>query len=122
MPGEDPNDHAVVLLASYGEVDVLLTADAESDVTAPLSAAGRDPQGRAPRLGRPGSRPPSCSSSGPRVAVISVGADNDYGHPTAVDARRARAVAGLAVYRTDQDGRVVRRVRRPRAVRSGRER
>ena len=36
VPGDDPNNHAVVLLASYGEVDVLLTADAETDVTAPL--------------------------------------------------------------------------------------
>ena len=34
--GEDPNLLAVVLLASYGEVDALLTADAETDVTARL--------------------------------------------------------------------------------------
>ena len=35
-PGADPNDYAVVLLASYGETDVFLTADAESNVTARL--------------------------------------------------------------------------------------
>ena len=34
--GDDPNRLAIVLLASYGDVDVLLTADAETDVTAPL--------------------------------------------------------------------------------------
>ena len=33
---EDPNLLAIVLLATYGEVDALLTADAETDVTAPL--------------------------------------------------------------------------------------
>ena len=33
---EDPNLHAIVLLATYGEIDVLLTADAETDVTARL--------------------------------------------------------------------------------------
>ena len=50
-PSDDPNHHAVVLLASYGEVDALLTADAESEVTRPgPSSAGRDPQGRPPRL------------------------------------------------------------------------
>ena len=35
-PSGDPNDHAVVLLVSYGEVDALLTADAEGEVTLPL--------------------------------------------------------------------------------------
>ena len=35
-PAEDPNLNAVVLVASYGETDVFLSADAESDVTARL--------------------------------------------------------------------------------------
>ena len=35
-PSADPNEYAVVLLASYGEIDVLLTADAESPVTGRL--------------------------------------------------------------------------------------
>ena len=35
-PGTDPNDRAVVLLASCGAADVFLPADAESNVTAPL--------------------------------------------------------------------------------------
>ncbi len=50
---EDPNRLAMVILATYGEVDALLTADSETDVTAPLlSRRDRDPEGRAPRLGR----------------------------------------------------------------------
>ena len=36
LPSEDPNLNATVLLASYGEIDVFLPADAESDVTARL--------------------------------------------------------------------------------------
>jgi competence protein ComEC len=36
LPSDDPNQHAVVALVSYGATDVLLTADAESDVTARL--------------------------------------------------------------------------------------
>ncbi len=35
-PSGDPNDRAVVLLATYGMTDVLLTADAETNVTLPL--------------------------------------------------------------------------------------
>jgi competence protein ComEC len=36
FPGEDPNLRATILLVSYGQVDLLLTADAESPVTLPL--------------------------------------------------------------------------------------
>ena len=81
-PAEDPNRLPVVLLATYGELDVLLTADAETEVTARLAlAAGRDAEGRASRLR--GSRPrASCASCGPAIAVISCGRGNDYGHPT----------------------------------------
>jgi competence protein ComEC len=43
----------------------------------------------------------------PEVAVISAGRDNDYGHPRAETLAALAAVPGLAVYRTDTDGRVV---------------
>ena len=36
LPHEDPNLNATVVVASYGEIDVFLPADAESDVTARL--------------------------------------------------------------------------------------
>ena len=39
--------------------------------------------------------------------MISVGARNDYGHPTASTLAALRAVPGLRLYRTDLDGRVV---------------
>ncbi|HLB03640.1 MAG TPA: hypothetical protein VJK66_01360, partial [Gaiellaceae bacterium] len=42
----------------------------------------------------------------PRIAVISVGQGNDYGHPTASTLDALRGFPGLAVYRTDADGRV----------------
>ena len=64
LPSEDPNQHAVVALASYGATDVLLTADAESDVTSRLPApAGRGPEGRAPRLGGSGSARPAARAA-----------------------------------------------------------
>ena len=43
----------------------------------------------------------------PRVAVISVGARNDYGHPRPDTLAALHARAGLAVYRTDENGRIV---------------
>ena len=42
----------------------------------------------------------------PRVAVVSVGSRNDYGHPTPETISALAAFPGLAVYRTDRDGRV----------------
>ena len=43
----------------------------------------------------------------PRIAVISVGAHNDYDHPRPDTLAALHDRAGLAVYRTDENGRVV---------------
>jgi competence protein ComEC len=106
-PGQDPNQHAVVTLASYGKTDVLLTADAESDVTLPL----RLPPVEVLKVAHHGSAdsglPSLLDRLRPQVAVVSVGARNDYGHPTASTLAALAAAPGLATYRTDLDGRVV---------------
>jgi competence protein ComEC len=107
LPGDDPNRHAVVILASYGEVDALLTADAESDVLAPLHT----PSVEILKVSHHGSADPGLPdllrTLRPRVAVISVGRDNDYGHPTPSTLSTLTAAPGLEVFRTDLDGRVV---------------
>jgi competence protein ComEC len=106
-PGDDPNNHAIVVLASFGEVDVLMTADAESDVTGSLRA----PPVEILKVAHHGSADPGLPSLldrlRPRVAVISVGDDNDYGHPDPGTLAALESVPGLALYRTDRDGRVV---------------
>jgi competence protein ComEC len=106
-PGEDPNNHAIVLLASYGKTDALFTADAESDVTGHLHV----PPVEILKVAHHGSDDPGLAqelkSIQPRVAVISVGAHNDYGHPSPATLATLGAVPGLAVYRTDRDGAVV---------------
>ena len=45
----------------------------------------------------------SCSRACARLAVVSVGRDNDYGHPAAATLALLRR-AGMRVERTDQDG------------------
>jgi len=105
--GDDPNNHAVVLIASYGRTDVLLTADAESDVTGHLHV----PPVEILKVAHHGSDDPGLADLlaqlHPRIAVISVGAHNDYGHPSPSTIATLSAPSGLAVYRTDRDGRVV---------------
>jgi competence protein ComEC len=106
-PGDDPNNHAIVLLASYGDIDALLTADAETDVTGALHV----PPVEILKVAHHGSDDPGLprllEQIHPRVAVISVGAHNDYGHPTASTIAALAEAPELAVYRTDRDGRVV---------------
>jgi competence protein ComEC len=105
-PGANPNDYAVVLLASYGETDVLLPADAESNVTGRLLL----PPVEVLKVAHHGSADDGLTDElrrlRPRVAVISVGHGNDYGHPRATTLSALRAVDGLQLFRTDENGRV----------------
>ena len=105
-PGSDPNDHAIVILASYGSVDALLTADAEGNVTVPL----RPPPVEILKVAHHGSAderlPQLLALLRPRIAVVSVGSGNDYGHPAPSTTAALAAVPELDVYRTDRDGRV----------------
>lgn len=106
-PADDPNDHATVLLASFGAVDALLPADAESNVTGRLGVQGVEIL----KVGHHGSADPGLPDLlrmlEPRLAIISVGERNDYGHPRASTLAALEQVEGLDVRRTDRDGRIV---------------
>jgi competence protein ComEC len=85
---------------------VLLTADAEAQVTtrlrlAPVEVLKVAHHGSADPL-----LPELLARVRPRVAVISVGENNDYGHPTPSTLYALEQAPGLDVYRTDLDGRV----------------
>lgn len=104
-PGEDPNVLALVMEARWRDFTMLLTADAEAEAV-PLDPGpvdvlkvahhGSDDAGLADLLDR----------IRPQLAVISVGEDNPYGHPTGAT---LNTLAGHRVptLRTDQDGDVV---------------
>jgi competence protein ComEC len=104
--GEDPNENAIVVFASYGTVDALLTADAESNVTLPL----RPPPAEILKVAHHGSADDGLarllSLVRPQIAVISCGVGNDYGHPAPSTLATLEAAPVLELYRTDQDGRV----------------
>jgi competence protein ComEC len=104
--GEDPHEHGVVLLASYGQFDALLTGDSESPVTLPL----RPPEVELLKVAHHGSSDDGLRDLldlvHPRIALISVGEGNDYGHPAPSTMAALSSVPGLAVYRTDLAGRI----------------
>lgn len=111
--GSTANNASVVLLALTHGLRVLLTGDLEPDGQARL--ADQVPGLRVDVLKVPhhGSRYQDVgwlTSLRARLAVISVGADNDYGHP-APETVEALESTGTAVLRTDRDGAVAVTVR-----------
>jgi competence protein ComEC len=106
-PVADPNLRATVIVATYGTVDVLLTADAESPVTLPLNPPGVEILKVAHHGSADEGLPRLLELTRPVVAVISCGRNNDYGHPAPSTVAALTAAPDLNVFRTDLDGRVV---------------
>ncbi len=106
--GRTVNDASIVLLGTFGRRHVLLAADAEDDVDPELVARGL-PALDLLKVAHHGSRTatsqPLLAALRPGIAVVSVGARNDYGHPASATLERIRA-AGATVYRTDRNGAV----------------
>jgi beta-lactamase superfamily II metal-dependent hydrolase len=106
--GREINDRSVVLLGTVGGRRILLTGDLEDDVDPVLLARGL-PRIDLLKVAHHGSGTASSEALldaiRPRLAAISVGADNTYGHPAAATISRLRGV-GAIVERTDLDGAV----------------
>ena len=103
-PDGNPNDHALVAVVRDGPFDLLLPADAESNVTAGLDL----PRVEALKVAHHGSAdeglPAMLEQTAPSVAAIEVGDENTYGHPTPSTLDALRTVP--QVVRTDRDGTV----------------
>jgi competence protein ComEC len=81
-PGSDPNQLAVVLLARWRDFSMLLTADAVAEAV-PLDPGPVDVLKVAHHGSDDGGLGQLLERTRPRLAVISVGAGNPFGHPTA---------------------------------------
>lgn len=112
--GSVPNNASVVLAVRTGDVDALLLGDVEREAAHDLLLRlRRDPAMAAAARGFELVKTPHHGSSNlddelmaavrAPVGVISVGADNDYGHPAPAHVALLRRL-GYAVYRTDQRG------------------
>lgn len=103
-PGSDPNQLAVVVLARWHGFSMLLTADAEAG-SVPLDPGPVDVLKVAHHGSEDAGLAALLERTRPRLAVISVGADNPYGHPTATTLATL-AAHGVPTLRTDRDGTV----------------
>jgi competence protein ComEC len=109
--GEKTNDGAVVAHLVYGSTSAMLTADAPFSTEAHLIqiSTSTDLASDLLKVGHHGSKTSTSdafiAAVHPQTALISVGADNTYGHPTQETLSRL-ASAGVPVIRTDQKGTV----------------
>jgi competence protein ComEC len=104
------NDDSLVLRLAYRRQEALLTGDLESPLESILIREGFDLTAGLLKVGHHGSRTstsrPFLSAVMPRMAVISVGRSNPWGHPDAAVLDRV-ADLGITLFRTDQDGAVI---------------
>lgn len=105
--GSDTNDTSIVLKVQYGETSFLFTGDAEREAEQAMLDRGADLSATVLKVGHHGSDTsttyPFLREVMPQYAVISVGAGNSYGHPTAETLSRLRD-AGATIFRTDLQG------------------
>jgi len=103
------NDGSLVLRVRYGDVAVLLTGDVEAAAEERLLRGGPAIAAAVVKVPHHGSATSSgddfVSAVAPRIAVVSVGSDNRYGHPSSDVVARYRR-AGARVLRTDRCGAV----------------
>jgi beta-lactamase superfamily II metal-dependent hydrolase len=104
---EEVNNRSIGIRLVHGGNSFLMLGDAEKESEADLCASGQTICSDVYLVSHHGS---SSSTTAellakvqPSVAVISVGVDNAYGHPTEQTMQRLKK-AGVALYRTDRQG------------------
>lgn len=103
------NDYAITFLLTYREFSMIFTADIEERTERRILLAHVLVDADVLKIAHHGSRTSTSdaflSAVSPQLALISVGARNSYGHPTAEVLNRLEK-NGIPYYRTDTDGTV----------------
>jgi competence protein ComEC len=105
----DINNNSVVLRLSMGKVSFLLTADIQQEAEFELIAHRADLNSTVLKVAHSGSDTSTCGEFlavvNPQAAVISVGADNPFGHPGSETIERLEErLNSKNIYRTDEYG------------------
>lgn len=99
---ENLNDCSIVIQMSFDGVKYLFTGDMESEIESSRTWNEVDIL----KVGHHGSKTSSSKNflnqTKPKVALISCGAGNDYGHPHDVAVKRLENI-GAKIYRTDKE-------------------
>lgn len=106
----DLNGNSIILKVSYGTMDFLYAGDAGDAAERALLKTGYSPGAQVLKVSHHGSSDATSkaflSRVDPEVAVISLAADNSYGHPHRETWELLQASVP-AIYRTDRDGAIL---------------
>ena len=104
------NESGLCILFQGENCDILITGDRSAAGERELIEHMDLPELEVLIVGHHGSKTSTCREllikTSPEIAMISVGADNSYGHPTDEVLERLRNF-GCVIYRTDQDGTII---------------
>ena len=108
-PQDNLNNASIVLRLVHGRTSVLFTGDAEEELERWILDSGAYISSSVLSVGHHGSRTSTSEAFlhavSPRAAVISLGANNQFGHPHREVTDRLNA-RGVTIFRTDQLGTV----------------
>lgn len=102
---ENPHSASVVTFWQYGSTTAMMTGDAESEMESAMLARGIVKHADILKVGHHGSKtsssPAFLKAVIPKIAVISAGRNNRYGHPHQITLEHL-AQLGIPILRTDQ--------------------
>ena len=105
--GKNLNNTSIVFRLVYGNTKFLFTGDIEQEIEEYLIKKGVALSAQVLKVGHHGSKSSTTelflNAVSPEDAVISVGANNDYGHPHLRVLKRLER-HGIKIFRTDLDG------------------
>ena len=103
----DVNENSLVALVKVGDVRALFMGDAGLETERKLLASNVDLRSDIVKIGHHGSAyatsPDLLVAVNPRIALISVGRHNIFGHPASTTLTRLHE-RGIRIYRTDRGG------------------
>lgn len=103
------NNYSTVMKVSFGEMDVIMTGDAETEVEEEILALGESIDAEILKLGHHGSDTSTSDefldAISPEYALISAGLGNKHEHPIESTMQKLKK-RNIEVYRTDESGTV----------------
>lgn len=109
-PGDNLNNYSIVLKVSFGEMDIIMTGDAETEIEEDILQSGENIDAEILKMGHHGSDTSSSNefldAISPDYALIPAKVGNKYKHPikSTMENLEERKVQ---VYRTDESGTVI---------------
>ncbi|MDU7254178.1 MAG: ComEC/Rec2 family competence protein, partial [Clostridium sp.] len=107
---ENTNDYSAVVKLTHGNTKFLFTGDAEKTSEKDILNSNEDLSANVLKVGHHGSHSSSSKEFldkiNPKIAIISCGKNNDYGHPHKETMKELKK-RNIEVYRTDIDGNIL---------------